>query len=253
MPIRLIDTTTLRMQVFVGAKIPVYAILSHTWVEDEEVDFQEMNAIQSDPEHRATEKSGYDKIQATCREARRQDIPYAWVDTCCIDKSSSADLSEAINSMFAWYRNAKACFVFLADVGPNSNILTALRHCRWMSRGWTLQELIAPRDLRFYNNSWEYVDNKKSLMQEIREITAINYEVLNDCGALSDVPVARRMSWASHRETTRVEDIAYCLLGIFDVNIPLLYGEGGEGLYQTSGRDNPTLRRSLDLLQFAWS
>ncbi|KIW19924.1 hypothetical protein PV08_00499 [Exophiala spinifera] len=247
MPIRLIDTTTLRMKVFLGAKIPAYAILSHTWVEDEEVDFLEMNAILRDPQHPATDKSGYEKIRATCREAKRHGISYAWVDTCSIDKSSSAELTEAINSMFAWYRNAEVCFVFLSDVGPDSNILTTLQHCRWMTRGWTLQELIAPRDLRFYNSAWEHVGSKMSLKQQIRDTTAINDEVLEDCDALQDVPVARRMAWASRRETTRVEDIAYCLLGIFDVNMPLLYGEGDKAFIRLQ---EEIIRRSDDLSIF---
>jgi hypothetical protein len=226
MSIRLIDTTTFQMRVFVGEKIPNYAILSHTWVDDEEVDFQEMTAIACDRRHPATLKSGYTKIRSTCEEARRHNIKYVWVDTCSIDKSSSAELSEAINSMFKWYRNAEVCYVFLSDLEPGVDVEEAMKSCRWYKRGWTLQELIAPEDLRFYNRIWEFVGTKSDLKSTVSEITGVDQQVLKDCAVLQEIPVARRMSWASQRTTTRTEDLAYCLLGMFDVNMPLLYGEG---------------------------
>ncbi|KAJ9616388.1 hypothetical protein H2200_000106 [Cladophialophora chaetospira] len=230
MSIRLIDTTTLRMKVFVGDRIPKYAILSHTWVDDEEVDFQEMTSIIRNYDHPATRKSGYAKIYTTCEKARRHHINYAWVDTCCIDKSSSAELSEAINSMFKWYRDAEVCYVFLSDLPPGlagyKDIGAAMEKCRWFERGWTLQELIAPEDLRFYDSAWHFLGRKDEMRSTIADITHIDQAVLEDSHILPDIPVASRMHWAAKRVTTRAEDIAYCLLGIFDVNMPLLYGEG---------------------------
>jgi hypothetical protein len=228
MSIRLIDTSTFQMRVFVGEKIPNYAILSHTWVDDEEVDFQEMTAIACDPRHPATLKPGYTKIRFTCEEARRHNIKYVWVDTCTIDKSSSTELSEAINSMFKWYRNAEVCYVFLSDLEPGVDVEEAMKSCRWYKRGWTLQELIAPENLRFYNRIWEFVGTKSDLKSTVSAITGVDQVVLMDCTVLPEFPLARRMSWASQRTTTRTEDLAYCLLGIFDVNMPLLYGEGNK-------------------------
>ncbi|KAJ0313841.1 hypothetical protein COL5a_007221 [Colletotrichum fioriniae] len=150
MSIRLIDTDTLQLKLFTASLAPAYAILSHTWIENEEISFHELTQISETPDHKASEKSGYKKILATCREAKANGIEYAWVDTCCIDKTSSAELGEAINSMFRWYRDAEVCYAFLsdwpaADDGGESTD-DALKDCRWFTRGWCLQELIAPKD-----------------------------------------------------------------------------------------------------------
>jgi len=200
MSIRLIDTTTLRMKLFVGEDIPQYAILSHTWIEDEEVDFREMTALVDNHKHFARWKSGYLKIWFTCEQARRHELPYAWIDTCCIDKSSSAELSQAINSMFKWYRDAKVCFAFLSDLhlpsgSCNDRAMRAMRDCRWFRRGWTLQELIAPPSLRFYNSAWEFVESKSQLKSLFRSITGVDEDVLSDRACLPEIPLARRMSW----------------------------------------------------------
>jgi len=132
---------------FIGdtSSIPRYAILSHTW-EDEEVSLQQMN----DPATCA-QKKGFRKIQHTCALAAQNGFDYAWVDTCCVDKRASAELSEAINSMFRWYQNATVCYVFLADLEPGADLDASLPGCRWFTRGWTLQELIAPREVLFYD------------------------------------------------------------------------------------------------------
>ena len=164
----------------------------------------------------------------TCRLAREQGLSYAWIDTCCIDKSSSAELTEAINSMFNWYKESAICFAFLSDLPAlKSKVLeNELRLCRWFTRGWTLQELIAPKSVEFYDQGWQRRGTKQSLQQELSAITGIDLEILEDSNLLSTIPVARRMSWASRRKTSRVEDRAYSLLGLFDVNVPLIYGEG---------------------------
>ena len=244
MSIRLIDTTTLRMKVFTGDKIPDYAILSHTWEDDSEVSFLEMNQISTMPAHPAKQNSGYQKIVATCQKAQRHGVSYAWVDTCCIDKSSSAELSEAVNSMFKWYRDAKVCYAFLADLRPESSYTTAMRDCRYWTRGWTLQELLAPKDLRFYDSAWNFVGTKTNMQSTVRRITRISSSALEDCKNLVDIPLACRMSWASKRSTTRNEDMAYCLLGIFDVNMPLLYGEGHKAFIRLQ---EEIIRKSNDL------
>ena len=251
---RLINTRTLRLEEFFGT-IPEYAILSHTWGR-EEVTFEEFSQGQG------TTKPGYDKITAACRKARNHGIDYCWVDTCCIAKSSSAELSEAINSMFNWYKQAKTCYVFLFDLdsadvntdGTNDDtamsITARLARCRWYTRGWCLQELIAPKELRFYDRNWKYIGTKSSLTQSIFDITGIDHDVLEDSSRLFVAPIARRMSWASKRETTRVEDMAYSLLGIFDVNMPMLYGEGKKAFIRLQ---EEIIKKSNDLSIFAWT
>jgi hypothetical protein len=141
---RLINTSTGRFEEFIGRNIPKYAILSHTW-EEEEVSFKDT----SDPSCKS--KKGYSKIAMTCRLAAEAGLGYAWVDTCCIDKSSSAELTEAINSMFQWYGRAAICYVYFSDMVPSASLETGLQGCRWFTRGWTLQELIAPKKIDFFD------------------------------------------------------------------------------------------------------
>jgi hypothetical protein len=219
-----------------GDDIPRYAILSHTWgANTEEVTFRDLM------DGTGKSKAGYDKIRFCGEQARRDGLQYFWVDTCCIDKSNNNELSEAINSMFRWYRNAAKCYVYLSDVprpafdtNDKSNQLpweSAFRKSRWFSRGWTLQELIAPASVEFFSKDWEQLGNKLSLERHIREITGIPVEALQR-SSLSDFSVTERMLWTEKRETTRKEDKAYSLLGIFDVYMPLIYGEGRESAFK---------------------
>ena len=209
-------------------EIPTYAILSHTWG-PEEVTFRDMI------EGNGTNKAGFDKIRFCGEQARRDGLQYFWVDTCCIDKSSSAELAEAINSMFRWYRDAGKCYVYLSDV-PKADVdsndkstplpgESAFRRSRWFTRGWTLQELIAPRSVEFFSKDRELLGNKLSLERYICEVTGIPVKALRG-GPLADFSVNERLSWAKTRQTTREEDMAYSLLGIFGVHIGLIYGEG---------------------------
>ncbi|ORY04775.1 heterokaryon incompatibility [Clohesyomyces aquaticus] len=215
---------------FIGDKIPPYAILSHTWGADgEEVTFKDIT------KRRGKDKTGYRKIQFCGKHAAEDDLNYFWVDTCCIDKSSSAELSEAVNSMFRWYRDAAKCYVYLADVsvgGPMGNDTSsqqtrksAFQHSRWFTRGWTLQELLAPTSVEFFSVEGERLGDKGSLVQEIHKMTGISVRALQG-DPLSQFNVEERMSWAATRNTTREEDTAYSLLGIFDISMPLIYGEG---------------------------
>jgi hypothetical protein len=208
--------------------IPPYAILSHTWGL-EEVTFEDMM------EGNGTSKAGFDKIRFCGEQARRDGWQYFWVDTCCIDKSSSAELAEAINSMFRWYCDAAKCYVYLPDVSsPSIDIADksdqlpwemAFRISRWFTRGWTLQELIAPKSVEFFSKDGELLGDKKSLERHLCEITRIPGKALRG-SPLAKFSAAERMSWAETRQTTRGEDMAYSLLGIFDVHMPLIYGEG---------------------------
>ncbi|KAK2740218.1 hypothetical protein CKAH01_18611 [Colletotrichum kahawae] len=253
MSIRLIDVKTLRLKSFNSQKAPPYAILSHTWVEDEEVSFQEMCEIADNLSHPATTRSGYRKIEETCHQATKHGLEYVWVDTCCIDKSSSAELSEAINSMFRWYRDAAVCFAYLSDYsfpGSGNAWNRKMEECKWFTRGWCLQELIAPKQLIFYDKDWKESGSKSELNKVIARVTRIDHSVLRDHKAMYLLPVARRMSWASSRITTRVEDNAYCLLGIFDINMPMLYGEGDKAFIRLQ---EEIIRRFNDTSIFLFS
>jgi hypothetical protein len=243
----LINTRTYRLEMFSSSKsIPPYAILSHTWGDEkDEVTFKEMTPdVESSP---TAEKEGFTKIKMACIKALELNLKYAWVDTCCIDKSSSAELTEAINSMFKWYQRAVVCFVFLKDLDPEET--DSLKNCNWFCRGWTLQELIAPQDIHFLDKTWKYYGNKEGLAWEVARISGISEAVLMGKQPLADVPVAVRMSWAAMRETTREEDIAYCLLGIFDVNMPMLYGEGEKAFIRLQ---EEIIKEIPDMSIFAW-
>ncbi|KAF4854162.1 Vegetative incompatibility protein HET-E-1 [Colletotrichum siamense] len=225
----LINTKTLRLEEFQDYSTVEYAILSHTWGDDE-VSFKDMQDFA-----RAKRQAGFVKIATTCELALKEGLEYAWVDTCCIDKTSSAELSEAINAMFVWYQASAACFVWLEDLAPLSSTSSAtsqgrklcdmskLASCKWFSRGWTLQELLAPANVRFYDANWNFRFTKENYVSTLSTITKIEVEVLKMAKRLKDVLVAVKMSWAANRETTRPEDEAYCLLGIFDINMPMLY------------------------------
>jgi ankyrin repeat protein len=223
---------------FIGSKpIPPYAILSHTWENGEEVTFRDMM------DGTGKDKTGYNKIRFCGEQADRDGYRYFWVDTCAIDKSSSAELQEAINSMFRWYRNAEKCYVYLSDVHYDSSDVhygssdrndeclrrwkPAFKKSRWFTRGWTLQELIAPSSVEFFSKEGAYLGNKQSLEQTVHELTGIAVEALRG-RPLSQFKKDERLSWAAKRQTTREEDNAYCLLGIFDIYMPLIYGEGRE-------------------------
>jgi hypothetical protein len=208
--------------------IPRYAILSHTWGQ-EEVTFNDIM------EGKGASKTGFDKIRFCGEQAGRDGLEYFWVDTCCIDKSSSAELAEAINSMFRWYRDAAKCYVFLSDV-PRADVditdqshqlpwESAFQISRWFTRGWTLQELIAPTSVEFFSKDQGLLGDKASLERYICEITRIPSKALRG-SPLAEFSATERMSWAESRQTTREEDMAYSLLGMFDVYMPPIYGEG---------------------------
>lgn len=306
----LLNVHTLLLEQFLGSVAPRYAILSHTWA-DHEAKFEDYSPpsdasqhgiqthrVQKRPSrttrsfsfslktrHRARVRlrtqhakrrlkgAGHDKIAACCRQAKAEGYDYVWVDTCCIDKRSSAELSEAINSMFDYYKNADICYVLLADVRPlavsetgssgrpeifgsgmlsktnkvlSPTQLADLQQSRWFRRGWTLQELLAPQRLEIFDSSWTRIGYSyarahmirdqnggtrpwptPNLTQHMASISGISVHLLHR-GSYQNVSVAERMSWANGRQTTREEDAAYCLLGIFGVNMPLLYGEGSK-------------------------
>ncbi|KAI0366494.1 HET-domain-containing protein, partial [Pilatotrama ljubarskyi] len=232
-----------------------YAILSHVWETDsEEQSFQDLQGI-----IRSCEETGEnprslvsEKIMKCCVWAESHGIKLVWIDFCCIDKTSSAELSEAINSMFAWYAGATVCYAYLRDVSdeePPSAPDSAFRRSRWFTRGWTLQELIAPKAVIFLSNTWVPIASKRSMSLLLEEITGVDAAVLMGTISVHEVSVARRMSWASARQTSRVEDEAYCLMGIFGVHFPTIYGEGKEAFIRLQ---EEIMRRTPDTTLLAW-
>jgi hypothetical protein len=224
---------------FFGQNIPRYAILSHTWgADDEEVTFRDL------VDGAGQNKSGYNKISFCGKQAAKDGLQFIWVDTCCIDKSSSAELQEAINSMFRWYSNAAKCYVFLSDVWIRSSTginlsseeMSAFQYSRWFTRSWTLQELLAPTSIDFFSAEGKKLGDRGSLVQEIHTITGISIRALQG-NPLVQFNIDERLSWAKGRQAKREEDAVYSLLGIFDIHMPLIYGEGRQKAFNRLHRE----------------
>ena len=265
---RLINTKTFEFKTFFDSSLPEYAILSHRWgSEEEEVSYKQFRKGSVPPD-----LPGLVKIQAFCGLADKRGFQWAWVDTCCIDKRSSAELSEAINSMFKWYRWSAECYVHLGDVEFSDAELTLKRESEetfwhaldgwaslrdrfnkssWFERGWTLQELIAPDHIVFYDSHWNEIGPLEQFYKDVAKVTGIDEHYLAPRSRFRIWPsIATRMSWASRRHTSREEDVAYCLLGIFDINMPLLYGEGAEKAFIRLQTE--IMKNSDDESLFAW-
>ena len=217
-------------------EVTEYAILSHRWIK-QEVDFNEAVKLTKMDEEERTEIrqcDGYRKIIQSCKQVKKDGYKWLWVNTCCINKWSSPELSKAINTMYRWYENVRVCYTYLHDVS-SSSFPTACNNERypksdgwpeWFSHGWTLQEMIAPRDVQFFNKDWYPIGNKSALSLILQDITWVPQDILRE-GLSSNCPcVVQIMSWAANRMTTWVEDRAYSLMGLLDMNMPMLYGEG---------------------------
>jgi hypothetical protein len=216
--------------------IPRYAILSHRWGEDaEEVTFEDL------AKNTGRDKSGYKKIQLCGEQAKRDGLKYFWIDTCCINKANKAEHSLAIRSMFRWYRNATRCYVYLSDVSAlplreDGEDISSLwdfefRKSEWFTRGWTLQELLAPSVVEFFSREWCRLGDKISLTQQIHETTGIPHLALEGA-PLSKFTVDERLRWRGDRKTRHDEDAWYSLSGIFDVDIAPAYSEGASSAFR---------------------
>ncbi|PSN66247.1 hypothetical protein BS50DRAFT_410470 [Corynespora cassiicola Philippines] len=299
---RLVNVETLEIGFFHENNVPEYAILSHTWGDDE-VSYQEMlwinkmrtmvefvssqgsqatqdgsrndqpafmlatleimvrgnwnpgRALPDTSETALMKRYGWAKIIKSAKEAKGLGYNHIWIDTCCIDKTSSAELQESINSMYGYYQRAAVCLVYLNDIERDGSqdlsdfFIHAYTTCRWATRGWTLQELIAPKAVRFYLKDWSYLGDKIDFLKELSSSSGIPVFILEN-GDLHEVSIAGRMAWARNRVTTRSEDLAYCLLGIFDIQMPLLYGEGDKAFIRLQ---EEILKTTDDYSIFAWT
>jgi hypothetical protein len=215
--------------------VPSYAILSHTWgPDDDEVSFEDLRSC-NDWEELGLRKPGVRKLQFCARQAAADELQYFWVDTCCINKLSDQELSESINSMFRWYRRAAKCYVYLSDVVATKNVSNGeaweeFQKSRWFTRGWTLQELLAAKRADFFDTHGAHIGDTHTLSRRIQLTTGIPPTALRG-QSLQSFSIEQRLSWARYRQTKREEDAAYSLLGIFDISMPLVYGEGRDKAY----------------------
>ena len=284
---RLLNTKTFQLHEFFEPNIPDYVILSHRWGKNE-VTFQQISKSgelirRSEPqgdqhngdsvESDTFENEGWAKLRNFCRQASQDGWLWVWMDTCCIDKTNSVELSEAVNSMFAWYKNSRICYVHLQDVptpqsGPcarskpqresdvyltgrskKDQLEVAFEDSEWFRRGWTLQECLAPRYLSFYDNQWKYIGDKSDWADTMSRITGIPLSLFFGDDRFMTCPVAAKLSWASCRSCTRTEDMAYCLLGLLDIHMPLIYGEGSRAFIRLQ---QELIRSSDDNSILAW-
>ncbi|KAG2035567.1 hypothetical protein BDR03DRAFT_962120 [Suillus americanus] len=256
---RLLHTKKLTLET--PTDVQPYAILSHRWLVDyEEISFQDLQRMQIPPSEGPHDnyaeptfppnvqiKKGFGKFRGACDYAFRAGLEYIWIDTCCIDKTSSAELSEAINSMYAWYQDSAVCYVYLHDVGDDRNVQSGFEKANWFRRGWTLQELIAPDNIYFFNKDWIKIGSKATFAPILNKITHIRQDILlgNPCNP----SIAEKMSWAAGRETQKIEDRAYSLMGLFGVHMPIIYGEREKAFRRLQLE---IMKSSDDQTIFAW-
>lgn len=257
---RLLDTTTFELasNSLSTFKQEGYAILSHRWI-GSEITFEQLGRHIDALRAAGTTLLGspqQDKIRGACQIARAKGIRWMWIDTCCIDKSSTSELSESLNSMFKWYRDAKLCITYLLDVirkgaGREDFTNEVGQPSVWFSRGWTLQELLAPRRLEFFDKNWDPMGDRSEFADQIEKITGIQSKYLK--GERRDDPrtacIAAKFSWIAKRQTEREEDMTYSMLGLFDVTMDPRYGEGW-GAFMRLQKE--LLSSSRDESLFAW-
>lgn len=229
---RFIQTKTYELKEFGTLPSPQYAVLSHTWLQSEpdrpdiirEITYQDMQNHLKKIKDGNYKTQGWAKLKSYCNLAAEDGWEYAWMDTCCIDKTNPADTQEAINAMFRWYHDAGICYAHLD--GVNSKDLAhnheKFRNARWFERGWTLQELLAPLDLMFVDQYWKRLGTKGEWIEDVAAACRMSVDDVTNFDRCS---LAAKLSWASHRKTTLKEDEAYCLLGLFGISMPLCYGE----------------------------
>ena len=249
---RLLHTSTYQLHNHRGTP-PDYAILSHRWCSDGEITLSELDSSDLLDDFVTTPQ--LEKIREACREAARQGIEWIWIDSCCIDKTNSEELARSIRSMFQWYRSAEVCYTYLQDVDMekfDGNILCNERGkpSEWFSRGWTLQELLAPRKMLFFDMNWHIIGDRYDLALPVEAITRISSNYLRGEADFRTASIATRMSWLADRKTQEPEDMAYGMLGILNVSLVPMYGEG-HGAWMRLQRELLDTRPDESL--FAWT
>lgn len=241
---RFINTSTLQFQDVGDLELsdlsPGYCILSHRWTDDE-IQYTDVLSSSADTQR----KTGYRKFAGACALAASLGYALIWIDACCINKTDSVELGEAINSMYRWYSESSLCIAYLQDVVTPEQ----LSESEWFDRGWTLQELLAPTHVRFYGQDWNVLGDKESMHEVLRHRTNIPSKILQGREHPRACSVAQRMSWAAKRITKRVEDRAYSLMGLFDVNMPMIYGERDRAFFRLQEQ---IIAKSADETIFAW-
>ncbi|KAK3623731.1 hypothetical protein LTR56_014697 [Elasticomyces elasticus] len=242
---RLLNVQTLNFTEF-SSDVPKYVIASHRWTAGSEAKTKDVE------KRRNTHSSGYKKVEGFAKYARDciADVEWFWIDTCCVNQESSQEVNEAVNSMFSWYANAEMCLVYLADVDKplhEDECLPRLQASEWFTRGWTLQELLAPHMVTFLSKRWEVIGNKSSagsirrtsrinqgpsLIPLLATITSIPEKVLYNYEQSKTLTTEDKLAWIVGRNTAKCEDMYYSLLGKFGVRMRLDYGQGAESARQ---------------------
>ncbi|KAL9621542.1 MAG: hypothetical protein Q9160_004072 [Pyrenula sp. 1 TL-2023] len=250
---RLLNVTTFELREFrQRASRPKYAILSHRWF-DQEITFDSFSA--SDLQDGRLRTPQLDKIRGTCRIAKGDKLEWVWIDSCCINKDSSEELNRSLNSMFKWYQEAEVCYTYLSDVlaadqkQANFKRSDSGKDSEWFERGWTLQELIAPRTMKFFDKNWVSMGTRAQLAKEISSITGIEVQILDGSEAFRSASLATRLSWQARRKTTEEEDMVYGLLGLMGVSLVPTYGEGRQAFTRLQ---QELLKTYRDESIFAW-
>ena len=245
---RLLNTSTYELH-DCGEVAPEYAILSHRW-QPPEISFQTLNPAELKDSGRKTPQ--LEKIRNACAKARERKPPlqWLWIDTCCIDKKNAVEETQSINSMFTWYYRATVCYAYLFDVDESASPQQTFPKSVWFTRGWTLQELLAPRNMEFYGSNWKLMGTRQSLADVLQSVTRIGQKYLTGQTSFKTASVATRMSWMAGRTTSVVEDIAYSMLGILNLNMAVQYGEGAKAFIRLQ---RTLMESSTDESLFAWT
>ena len=255
---RLLNTSTYKVS-GMGAVRADYAILSHRWLRNGEITYQELNSTNARGSNLdETQLESLNKTKEACAKAREQGLDWIWMDTCCIDKTNAVEYTRSINSMFEYYRKAKVCYAYLSDVDCSAPGWQKFRRkeqpdleSEWFERGWTLQELLAPEYMEFYDREWRLIGTKDKLAEDLHRVTHIERKYLINSRTIKEASVATRISWMAGRTTTQLEDIAYSMLGILNINMTAQYGEGAKAFMrlQETLIESPSSDESI----FAWT
>jgi heterokaryon incompatibility protein (HET) len=232
---RLINVRTLDLRKF-NQHPPRYAILSHRWIDEQEICLQDWEVYVANQDPLSSQikcKSGFIKIQNACIQAQKRGFEWLWADTVCIDKRDNSEVTKSVNLMFSWYQSASVCFAYMHEVSNNNQRLkwtednaVVRKTPEWFTRGWTLQELLAPKKLLLSDQDWNCIGDRENCAQVITKFTGIPLSAL--CGKdIQSYSYADRLAWAKGRQTTEPEDRVYSLLGLLGVSLPAVgYGIG---------------------------